>query len=73
MQDLIAIITSFSARLYGQRRVKRKTEKIITPLLGRLRGCMLQAISSITVCLQLVSPAWSIPPSELSFFYKDNF
>lgn len=28
MQDLVAIITSFSARLYGQRRAKRKTEKI---------------------------------------------
>lgn len=32
MQDLIAIITSFSARLYGQRRSKRKTEKIIAEL-----------------------------------------
>jgi predicted site-specific integrase-resolvase len=32
MQDLIAIITSFSARLYGQRRSKRKTEKIIEEL-----------------------------------------
>ena len=29
MQDLVAIITSFAARLYGQRRGQRKTEKII--------------------------------------------
>jgi len=29
MQDLIAIIYSFSARMYGMRRSKRKTEKII--------------------------------------------
>ena len=32
MQDLVAIITSFSARLYGQRRAKRKTEKIVETL-----------------------------------------
>ncbi len=32
MQDLIAIITSFCARLYGLRRSKRKTEKIIKQL-----------------------------------------
>jgi len=32
MQDLVAIITSFAARLYGQRRAKRKTEKIIATL-----------------------------------------
>jgi putative resolvase len=32
MADLVAIITSFSARLYGQRRGKRKTEKIIATL-----------------------------------------
>jgi predicted site-specific integrase-resolvase len=32
MQDLIAIITSFAARLYGQRRSKRKTQKIIEAL-----------------------------------------
>ncbi|MFA5758779.1 MAG: IS607 family transposase [Clostridia bacterium] len=32
MQDLIAIITSFCARLYGQRKGKRKTEKIIKEL-----------------------------------------
>lgn len=34
MQDLISIITSFSRRLYGQRRAKRKTEKIIQQLQG---------------------------------------
>ncbi len=32
MEDLVAIITSFAARLYGQRRGKRKTEKIIATL-----------------------------------------
>lgn len=32
MQDLIAIITSFTARYYGQRRAKRKTEKIVQEL-----------------------------------------
>lgn len=32
MQDLVAIITSFAARLYGQRRAKRKTEKLIDEL-----------------------------------------
>ncbi|WP_414587219.1 IS607 family transposase [Scytonema sp. PCC 10023] len=32
MQDLVAIITSIAARLYGQRRAKRKTEKIIATL-----------------------------------------
>jgi putative resolvase len=32
MQDLIAIITSFVARYYGQPRAKRKTEKIIQEL-----------------------------------------
>ncbi len=32
MQDLVAIITSFAARLYGQRRAKRKTERIIQEL-----------------------------------------
>ena len=29
MEDFIAIITSFCARLYGLRRSKRKTEKIV--------------------------------------------
>ena len=32
MEDLAAIITSFCARLYGQRRSKRKTEKLIQEL-----------------------------------------
>jgi len=32
MQDLVAIITSFCARLYGQRKGKRKTEAIIKDL-----------------------------------------
>ena len=32
MQDLVAIVTSFCARLYGLRRSKRKTEKIIKEL-----------------------------------------
>lgn len=32
MTDLVAIITSFAARLYGQRRAKRQTEKIIAAL-----------------------------------------
>jgi predicted site-specific integrase-resolvase len=32
MQDLVAIVTSFAARLYGQRRASRKREKIIAEL-----------------------------------------
>ena len=32
MEDFIAIITSFCARLYGLRRSKRKTEKIVAQL-----------------------------------------
>jgi len=32
MQDLVAIIYSFSARMYGLRRAKRKTEHIISTL-----------------------------------------
>jgi putative resolvase len=32
MTDLVVIITSFAARLYGQRRAKRKTEKIVETL-----------------------------------------
>lgn len=32
MQDLVAIVTSFAARLYGQRRARRKTEKIVKEL-----------------------------------------
>ena len=32
MQDFVSIITSFCARIYGQRRSKRKTEKLIKEL-----------------------------------------
>ena len=32
MQDFVSIITSFTARLYGQRRTKRKTEQLIKEL-----------------------------------------
>ncbi|MCI0419859.1 MAG: IS607 family transposase [Acidobacteria bacterium] len=32
VQDFVAIVTSFCARLYGQRRAKRKTEKLIAEL-----------------------------------------
>ena len=32
MEDFVSIITSFTARLYGQRRTKRKTEKLIKQL-----------------------------------------
>jgi len=32
MADLVSIIYSFSARMYGQRRAKRKTEKIVKEL-----------------------------------------
>jgi predicted site-specific integrase-resolvase len=32
IQDFVSIITSFCARLYGQRRSKRKTECIIAEL-----------------------------------------
>jgi len=38
LQDLVSIITSFCARLYGQRRCKRKTEKIIEELTVRKKG-----------------------------------
>jgi len=37
-QDLVAIITSFCARLYGQRRCKSKTERIIQELAVRKEG-----------------------------------
>ena len=37
MQDLVSIITSFCARLYGLRRSKRKTEKIIEELTSEAR------------------------------------
>ena len=32
MKDLVSIVYSFSARMYGQRRAKRKTEKIVEEL-----------------------------------------
>ena len=32
IQDFISIITSFCSRIYGQRRSKRKTEKIINEI-----------------------------------------
>ena len=32
IQDFVSIITSFTARLYGQRRSKRNTEKLIKEL-----------------------------------------
>jgi predicted site-specific integrase-resolvase len=32
MEDLVAILTSFSARLYGQRRGRKKTEAAIKAL-----------------------------------------
>ncbi len=32
MQDFVSIITSFTARLYGLRRTKRSTEKLIKKL-----------------------------------------
>jgi len=32
VQDFVSVITSFCARLYGQRRNKRKTEKLIKEL-----------------------------------------
>jgi len=32
VQDFVSIVTSFCARLYGQRRAKRKTERIIAEL-----------------------------------------
>jgi predicted site-specific integrase-resolvase len=34
VQDFVSIITSFCARIYGQRRSKRKTERIIAELTG---------------------------------------
>jgi len=32
IQDLVSIVTSFCARLYGQRRSRRKTERLIAEL-----------------------------------------
>ena len=34
MQDFVSLVTSFCARLYGQRRSKRKTERLIKELQG---------------------------------------
>lgn len=34
LEDLVSIITSFTAKIYGQRRNKRKTQKIIEELLN---------------------------------------
>ena len=34
MQDFVSLVTSFCARMYGQRRGKRKTEKMIASLEG---------------------------------------
>jgi len=36
MEDFVSIITSFTARLYGQRRTKRRTEKLIKELETKL-------------------------------------
>jgi hypothetical protein len=32
MQDFVSLVTCFTARLYGLRRAKRKTEKLIKAL-----------------------------------------
>ena len=32
MQDFVSIVTSFCAKIYGQRRSKRRTEKLIKQL-----------------------------------------
>ncbi len=32
MKDFVSLVTSFTARLYGQRRTKRKTEQLIKEL-----------------------------------------
>jgi len=39
IEDFISIITSFSARIYGQRRSKRKTEKIINEIINDTDLC----------------------------------
>jgi putative resolvase len=36
--DLVAIVYSFTARLYGQRRAKRKTERIVQELQAEEKG-----------------------------------
>jgi predicted site-specific integrase-resolvase len=38
LEDLVSIITSFCARLYGQRKCKRRTEKIIQELTDKDNG-----------------------------------
>ena len=38
IQDLVAIVYSFSERMYGLRRSKRKTEKIIECLTKEIEG-----------------------------------
>ena len=38
MADLVAIVYSFSARLYGQRRAKRQTERVVQELQAEERG-----------------------------------
>lgn len=38
VQDFVSIVTSFCARLYGQRRSKRKTEQMIAELQGHEEG-----------------------------------
>ena len=38
MQDFVSIITSFCARLYGKRRTKRNTEKLINELNNNAEG-----------------------------------
>ena len=38
IQDFVSIVTSFCARLYGQRRSRRKTERIIAELQGCEEG-----------------------------------
>jgi predicted site-specific integrase-resolvase len=38
IQDFVSIITSFYARLYGKRRTKRNTEKLIKELNNNAEG-----------------------------------
>ena len=38
MADLVAMVSSFTARLYGQRRAKRKTKRIVQELQTEERG-----------------------------------
>jgi putative resolvase len=48
MSDLASIIYSFSAQLYGQRRAKRKTEKVMEELINDEREGSLDATSGTT-------------------------